>query len=90
MFLRIEGIPPGRIVFQPTGEPGHLGGEPFLLLRVVEDVVVLAFHLDEGNLTSEEFQGGKHLKAFYQRYVGIGITMQEQQRRMNLVGIKEG
>ena len=53
-------------------------------------MVVLAFHLDEGNLTSEEFQGGKHLKALYQRYVGIGIAMQEQQRRMDLVGIKEG
>ena len=89
MFLRIERIPPGGIVLKPLGKPRHLRGEPFLALAVVEDVVVLPLHFDKSHLTTQEFQGRKHLKTLDERHVGIGIAMKQEQRRMDLVGIEE-
>ena len=89
MFLRIEGVPPSGIVFEPFGEPSHLRGKPFFFLAVFEDMVVLASHLDECHLTAQEFQGSEHLETLDERHVGIGIAMKQKQRRMDLVSIEE-
>ena len=52
MLGRIEVVPPGGVVLEEAGEPGHLGGKPLLALGVIENVMVLTFDLDEGNLTT--------------------------------------
>ena len=52
-------------------------------------MMVLALHLDECHLSAQEFQGREHLQALYQRNVRIGIAVQQQQGRMDLVGIEE-
>ena len=89
MLLRIEGVPPRGVALQPFLEPGHLGGEPLFTFVVVEDVVVLACHLDQRDLAAQEFQGGEHLEALDERHVGVGIAVEQQQWRVNLVGTEQ-
>ena len=52
-------------------------------------MMVLTLYLYQGHLATKEFQGGKHLQTLYQRYIRVCIAMQQKQRCMNLVGIKQ-
>ena len=52
-------------------------------------MVVLTLHFDEGHLAAEEFQGGEHLEALDEGHVGVGIAVEQQQGRVDLVGIEE-
>ena len=51
--------------------------------------MVLSDYLDKGGFLTEQFQGGKHLDTFSDRYVCIDGTVQEQDRCVDLVGMEQ-
>mgnify|MGYP003320065766 CR=1 FL=1 len=62
VFLRIQRLPPGRIVLQPLGKPRHGGIVPGDALVIVEDVMLLVRNADERCLAAKEAQGSEHLQ----------------------------
>ena len=48
-----------------------------------------AFDEYHRRFASQEFQGCEHLDALTHRHVGVSIAMEEEDRRVNLVGIKQ-
>ena len=89
MLLRIESIPPCGVFLEVFLEPRHDRVGPEDALVVVHDTVVLALHMDERHVTAEQFQGGEQLHALHRRHVGVGCSVGEQQRRVDLVGTVE-
>lgn len=41
-------------------------------------MMILSVDCDKSRFSAKQFQGCKHLYAFAYRYVGIGISVQEQ------------
>ena len=52
-------------------------------------MVVLSFHLDQCHFASQQLQRGEHLQTLDDRHVGVVGAMQQEQRRVNLVGIEQ-
>ena len=86
---RIEGVPPLGLPFQPFREPGEDGVGPEDPLVVVEDMVVLVGHLDERGRLAQQFQRREHLDALAHGHVRVGRAVQEEERRVDLVGVEE-
>ena len=51
--------------------------------------MIFAMHLDKGNLTAQDLQRIVHLDALADGNVRVVRTMDQQQRRVDLVGVKE-
>ena len=86
---RIEGVPPLGLPFQPFREPGEDGVGPKDPLVVVEDMVILVGHLDELGRLAQQFQRREHLDALAHGHVRVGRAVQEEERRVDLVGVEE-
>ena len=52
--------------------------------------MVLALHLYQRHLAAQQLQGCEHLQTLDDGHVRVGIAVQQQQRRVNLVGIEQG
>ena len=71
------------------GEPGEDGVLPNEALVVVGDDVVLALHLNIADGATEDAQGREELLALVRRHVGVDCAVEQEQGRVNLVGIEE-
>ena len=71
------------------GKPRIDGFTPLLTLLIVGNDMVLAIHNDILYLTAEYAEGIVELLALVGRHIGIGRAMEEQERRVNVVGIEE-
>ena len=85
-----QGAPPSAITFEPLVHPSEDGVLPFEALFVISDNVVLAVDLHERHGSSQNAQRREKLQALGGRYVGIHRAVNEQQGRMNLVGVEQG
>ena len=89
MCLWIARIPPGGVILEPLLKPCEECIRPLNLLLRSGDDMIFAMHLDKGHLTAQDLQCIVHLDALADGDIRVVRTMNQQQRRVNLVGVKE-
>lgn len=70
-------------------KPGEYCVLPFLPLVEIKNLMVLVLDSDESRGSVEELQCGVHLYAFSKRHVMVHVSVEEQDRGVDLVGVVE-
>lgn len=88
-LFRIERFPPRVVSLEIFSEPSKYCGLPLLALVELSDLMVGIFDCNKRGFAPEKFESGVNLNTFTDGYVGVAVTVEEENRSMNLIGVVE-